>query len=70
VNPFSNFFLLIRFLMTLRDFFLFMENSISDAEYMKRVRAMKNATARASSGDLEDRLRGGRDVEDQINDRT
>lgn len=56
--------------MTLRDFFLFMENSISDAEYMKRVRAMKNATARASSGDLEDRLRGGRDVEDQINDRT
>lgn len=61
--------LFIKFLMTFKDFVEFMDKKITDEEYLNRTKKMQEAARRASEGDLDDRLGGGRDVEDQLNDR-
>lgn len=65
----ATFMSIIKFLGLLRDFLAFVDNEITEAEFMNRVRKMKEAATRASTGDLDDRLGGGRDVEDQLNRR-
>lgn len=45
----------------------FIAGQISEAAYNSKIKKIKEAAVKASNGTLEDRLEGGRDVEDIFN---
>jgi len=47
--------------------FKFIKGEITEAAFRSRVKKIKKAGEKAGTGNLEERLQGGRDVEDNFN---
>lgn len=66
----SNFWALIQLINTLVTAFQWLSGQIETAQFHSRMAAIKDAVDRAKQGKLEDRLKGGKDLEDTWNRNT
>lgn len=64
----SNIILIIKLLLALKDLFLFLKGAIDLAQFTARMSANREAVKKAQEGSLEDRLKAGKDLENQSND--
>ena len=67
MNTLSTIQALVFIIKAIIDLGLFLTGKISHAQYSDKLDDMKKSITKATTGDLEGRLEGGREVEDQIN---
>lgn len=66
----SNIFLVLKALMMLFDLFKLLKGEITQAQFNSAVEKIQTDAKKASEGSLEDRLKAGKDVEDNSNKHT
>lgn len=63
----GNIWALIQLINTLVTAFQWLSGQIETAQFHSRMNSIKDAVAKAKQGKLEDRLKGGKDVQDNFN---
>lgn len=60
----------IQLLMLLLETYRYIDGQVSTAIYYNKIRKIRDACRRAATGNIDDRLEGGQDVEDNFNNHT